>query len=483
MFALIAASGCGSSSSSGGLGSALEYVPKDAPLVIVFNTDPKGAQYQQLDKLLGKFPFGGQIKASIRTAIEQRGGYSYDKLKKTLGNDAVLAITDRAGFKESTATPPFVFAWKIKGTEDDATKAITTPNAVKVGKIGDLLVYRSGDGAFLTAKDGVVVEAGSMDRLRTALKTPDGDHMSVGQFHDALGDLDRDALIRGEGDFQAILDGGAGPNAASVRKVKWLGALRTFSFSLSAEKDGIASAFAVKTAGGLSAGDLPIAEGDQAAPVVRRAGELGFGVRDPAQIVRFGEAAAQATDPAGYAKYRRNKATLSKQLGADVDDDLIGQLTGNAAVSISLSGGFALRADLRDPAAAEATLKKVAPRLVKISKGRSVGLSTPKGGKGFYALAQANGDKVVFGVVGKTFVAASDASRAAQVAGQSPSVVPGAKGAFVLASDARALANAVAEQRGQGTAARIVTGALGDLIGSMRADTGGLTSELKLQIK
>jgi len=57
---------------------------------------------------------------------------------------------------------------------------------------------------------------------------------------------------------------------------------------------------------------------------------------------------------------------------------------------------------------------------------------------------------------GKSFVAATDAARAAQFAGESPSTVPGAKGSVVVATDARALANALAQQRGQGAAAQIV---------------------------
>jgi hypothetical protein len=162
---------------------------------------------------------------------------------------------------------------------------------------------------------------------------------------------------------------------------------------------------------------------------------------------------------------------------------VIGQLTGNSAVSIALNGDFAVRADVRDPAAAQATLKKAAPRLAKLAKAKSLGLSTPKGGQGFYALAQASGKKVVFGIVGKSFVAATDAGRAAQFAGQSPSVVAGAKGALVVASDARSLADAIAKQRGQGTAAQVLTGSLGDLTGSVDSETGGLTGNFKLQIK
>lgn len=461
---VLVAAGCGTKSSGSGLDTALSYVPKGAPLVVAIDTDPGGSQWQQVDKLIGKFPFGGQVKQQFKSAFSSRSGIDYDKdVKPLLGNDLVVAVTASPG----SGTPtPYVLAWKVG--DEGAAKDLLQKNSSKAG-------------TFSVVKDGVFVAADTKADLEAALKRAGGgDHMTEQDFTDSLGDLDKDSLVRVTGDFQALL---ADQSAAAASKVKWLGALRTFGLTFRAESDGIALAFDAKTEGGLQDKDLPLASGSQSAPVVRRAGEVGIGLRNPAQIVTFGQAVSQLTDPAGYANYTRQKAKLAKQLGVNIDRDVIGQLTGNSAVSIALNGDFALRADLRDPAAAEATLKKAAPRLVKIAKGKSLGLSTPKNGKGLYAIAQANGKKLVFGVVGKSFVAATDAARAAQFAGQSPSTVPGAKGSLVLASDARTLANAIAQRQGQGTAAQIVTGALGDLIGSIDAETSGITGNLKLHIK
>jgi hypothetical protein len=478
LLALIAA-GCGSSDSGSSLSAELKYVPKDAPLVIAFDVDRDGKQWKQVNELIGKFPFGGQVKGQFKTAFDQRSGLDYDKdLKPLLTGDVALAIT---AAPQGGGDPPFIVAWKVK--DSNAALRLVKTGATKSGSVDDTDVYRSKSGAgYAAVKDSTILAASTQDEIAAAFKRADGEHLSEGDFESSLGDLPKDSLMRMTGDLQALL--ASSPNAAAARKIKWLAALRTFGFVVTAEKDGLSLAFDVKTdSSGLSAADLPLAEGDAAPPVVRRAGEVGFAVRDLAQSVKFGEAAAQVTDAAGYAKYQRDKAKLGKQLGVDVDRDLIGQLTGNTTFSVSLDGQVAARADLRDPAAAEATLKKIAPKLVKLSKGKSVGLSTPKNGKGFYALAQANGDKVVFGVVGKSFVLASDAARAAQFAGQSPSLVPGAKGAAVVASDARALANAIAQKQGQGTAAQIVTGALGDLVGSAKATTSNLSGKLKLEIK
>jgi hypothetical protein len=479
-FALIP-TGCGTkSSSSSGLGDALSYVPKGAPLVMAVDTDPNGAQFKQIDKLIGKFPFGGQVKEQFKSAFESSSRIDYDKdVKPLLGHDLVIAVTSAEGM-HSGANHSYVAAWKVN--DADAAKRLVQSDASKAGSAEGTDIYRHGDGTFTAIKDDTLVAAGSQADLEAALKRPaGGDHMSEDDFNVSLEGLNQDALVRVAGDFQAILAGS--PKAATARKVKWLAALRTFGATASAEDDGIAWQFRVKTEGDLTDRDLPLAAGAESAPVVRRAGEVGIGIRNPAQVITFGEAVSRVTDPRGFARFQREKKSAGRKLGIDIDRDVIGQLTGNVAVSIALNGDFAARAELRDPAAAEATLKKAVPRLKRVAKGKSIGISTPRNGKGLYAVAEANGKKVVFGVVGKTFVAATDARRAAQFAGESPSTVSGLKGSFVLVSDARALANAIAEQRGQGTAARFVTGALGDLLGSVETDTGGLTANFKLQIK
>ena len=474
------ATGCGSKASSSGLGDELSYVPKGAPLVVAIDTDPKGAQWKQVDTLIGKFPFSGQVKQGFKRGFEGSSQLNYDKdVKPLLGHDLVLAVTSAQGLHSGGETP-YVVAWKVSDT--DAGKRLVQQRATKVGSAGGADIYRHDNGTFNTIKDGTVIAAGSQADVEAALaRAGGGDHLTEADFKAGLEGLNQDALVRVTGDLQAFI--GGDPKAAAARKVKWVDSLRTFGATLSADGDGLSWAFHLNTEGDLTDKDLPLAAGPEAPPIVKRPGEIGFGIRNPAQVVSFGEAVSQITDPAGYARFQREKKQAGRKLGIDIDRDLIGQLTGNVAVSVALNGDFAARADLRDPAAAEATLKKAVPRLKRVAKGKSIGISTPKNGKGLYAVAEASGKKVVFGVVGKVFVVASDASRAAQFAGESPSAIPGLKGSVVLSSDARALVNAIAEQRGQGTAARIVTGALGDLLGSVETDTGGLTANFKLQIK
>ena len=82
-----------------------------------------------------------------------------------------------------------------------------------------------------------------------------------------------------------------------------------------------------------------------------------------------------------------------------------------------------MRAELKDPQAFERTLAKVADVLPSFAEGAgfgTVGLSKPKGGQDFYALAQPDGDSVVFGVIDDVLVVANDPARAGQLAAAEP---------------------------------------------------------------
>ena len=477
LLALVAA-GCGSDSSGGGLETALRYVPKDAPLVVAVDTDPKGKQWKQVEKLLGKFPFGGQVKQQLKARFEASSSVDYDKdVKPLLGNDFVFAITSATGLREGAKTA-YLVAWKVKDV--DTAERLVKKGETKVGSASGADIYRSADGSGFTAIDGsTIVSAQGEDALKAALKRSDGDHMSESDFENALGDLPNDSLVRVTGDLEAILAGN--PGATSARQVKWIAALRTFGYVITAEKDGISTAFDLKTdSDGLTDADLPIAAGDEAPPVVRRAGEIGFGFRDLTHGNDFFTKVLKASDPAGYSRYLGLRARVLKQFGIKDVSELTDQLTGNATVSVALYSQFGLRSDLRDPAAARTTFKKLASGLAKRTHGT---LSTVAvGGDRLYKVV-ASGGTLVLGVVGKSLIAAPNEERAQQIAVQSPSKVAGAKGSIVMVSDARALANAIAQQQGRGTAAQIVTGALGDLVGWVSISTSDLEGKLKLQIK
>src|SRR6185503_12730383 len=107
--------------------------------------------------------------------------------------------------------------------------------------------------------------------------------------------------------------------------------------------------------------DLPIASGTDAPQLLERGdrgAEVAVSLRDPSQVVDFALAAAKVVNPAGYAQFETGKATIGRRLGIDVDDELLGQLTGDLAAVVTLDGNFGARAQLDDPDAFKGTLKK-----------------------------------------------------------------------------------------------------------------------------
>ena len=220
-------------------------------------------------------------------------------------------------------------------------------------------------------KDDTVIFAGDRQQLTQALKRAEGDdHLTEDAFNEGLDGLPDTALARVYADLEALLK--SDPDSADALKIKWVAALRTLGATVVAKDDGIDVDFRLRTEGDLSDADLPIAPGDEAPDVIKREGEVGLGIRDLAHIVKFAENAGQAVDPAGFGDYAKAKATIDKQLGVSLDDDLVGQLTGDVSASISIDGKFGVRAELKDPAGVRAHARQGCRRPAELRGGRRV---------------------------------------------------------------------------------------------------------------
>ena len=151
--------------------------------------------------------------------------------------------------------------------------------------------------------------------------------------------------------------------------MKWVDALRTFGATASFTADEVTVGFRLGTDGGdLSDEDLPMATGDESPSVLDLPNEIGVGLRDPAQVFSFGESAAQAVNPQGYSDYQTAKATIERRLDIDIDDDLIGQLEGDASLSVSTQGAVGARIQLADEAAFKRTLSKLEKELPEVAQ-------------------------------------------------------------------------------------------------------------------
>jgi hypothetical protein len=492
LFALLIAGCVGDDESGSALDSALSYLPKDAPFAMAIDTDVEGDQYKALQALVKKFPFGEQLQSSLRQQLEQSsGGVNFnDDVRPALGNPFVIGAANAASFTGESGETAFVAAIKAKDG-DSLDNLIDKTKPRETGEESGATLYED-DGDVFAVKDDTVIFANDRQQLTQALDRADGDdHLDEDTFNEGLDGLPDNALARVYADLEALLK--SDPGSADARRIKWVNALRTLGVTVVVKDEGIDVDFRVRTEGDLSDADLPIAPGDESPDVIKRSGEVGLGIRDLAHIVRFAENAGQAVDPAGFGDYAQAKKTIDRQLGVSLDDDLIGQLTGDVSSSLSIDGKFGVRAQLKDPQEFERTLAKVADVLPSFAEGAgfgTVGLSKPRGSEDFYALSQPDGDVVVFGVVDDVLVVANDPARASQLAGEEPVAVPGAKGSVVVSADAEQLVNTLLGQFGPalglgdlgGLGGAPFTRPLGDLNGFVSASTDELRGKLTLAI-
>jgi Protein of unknown function (DUF3352) len=440
------AAGCdGDDSSAGPLESALAYVPPGTPFAVAIDTDVEGDRYEALDDILGRFPSGDSIGRMLQEEIERSAeGVSYeDDVRPLLGNPFVVSATDPASFlSDSEEEEDFVAAIQVADT-DALDGLIEKTGAREDGEVAGATVYED-DGTVFAVEDDMVVFGASRELLETSLERADGDdHLEVDTFERSLEGLPEDALARIYLDLQALIE--QEPGGEEAQQVEWVGALRTLGIAATAVDDAIDVEFNLRTEGeDLSDEDLPLASGDEAARVVRIPGQVGFGLRDPSQVVSFFEVAFQTLDPQGFGDYETAKRAIARRYDVDVDQDVFGQLTGDLSVSVAVDGAFGARAEVADPDAFTETVDRLADALPQLGAGLGVTDVARRGN--LYEARLADGGRFFFGVRNDAFVAGSGPARAVAMSSQQPEEVPGASGSLVMSADAEQVALQVLRQ-------------------------------------
>ncbi len=366
VIAILAIAGCGGDSDSGAgpLDNALGYLPEDAPLVITIDTDVEGGQFKSIDKIADRFPFAGQIKKELQGRLES-GNVSFDDdVKPLLGNEFVVGATDvnslvnrgSSGGLDGGGDDDDEFVGAIQVEDKGKLEELIKKEGEDKGEESGAKIYEDNDGDAFAIEDDVLVVADSRERLNEALEQRDGDdRLTEKKFNQTVDGLPKEALVKLGGNLERLI--ASDPESKAATKVKWVAALRTFGAALSFKDDRVDLDFKLATDGGeLSDEDLPLATGDQSPGVLDLPKEIGVGLRNPAQVFRFGESAVQAVEPAQYADYQQTKAAAERRLGIDIDEDLIAQLEGDASVSVSTGGDVGVRIELADEAKFSDTL-------------------------------------------------------------------------------------------------------------------------------
>ena len=484
--ALLAA-GCGGEDGGSPLDTALSYLPDDVLFAVALETDLDGDQVRAVDDLLDEFVFADQARDFLREQVEQAAGGSFEEdIRPLTGNPVVIG-----GIRGEGGTMAGVGAIQVED-EDRLNDVLDRRGGRKIGESDGNALYQEGETVYAVDGD-VFVFADGRRAITAALERAGGDdHMDEESFDAALEGLPDGPLARLYVDMEAALR--SDPGSADARKVKWIDALRKMGLTVRARDGALDVDFRVATEGDLSEEDLPIASGDESPGVIEREGEIGLGIRDLAHIVRFAENAGQAIDPAGFGDYQRAKKTIDAQLGVDLDEDLIGQLTGDVSASVALDGGFGVRAELKDPAAFNRTLSRVVDVLPDFARGAGFGeveLGHVDGPDTIYMLtSRETGGTVAFAVIGDVLVVAERPPQVLELADREPGAVEDARGSAVLGADAEQVANAFIDQFGDafgipdvgGLGRAFITGPLGDLRGSLVAEPDALRGKLTLTL-
>jgi Protein of unknown function (DUF3352) len=483
----VLAAGCNGDESSGGaLESSLAYMPPNTPFAVAIETDVEGDQYRALDEILSRFPSGDALGQMLQDEIEQGAeGVSYeDDVRPLLGNPFVVSATDPASFIDDSDDDAFVAAIQVADT-DALDRLIDKSEAREDGEVSGATVYED-DGTAFAVEDDMVVFGGTRELLEDALERADGDdHLDVGTFERSLEGLPEQALARIYVDVQSLL--AQEPGGQAAQQVQWISAMRTLGMTASAADDAVEVEFNLRTDGEpLSDDDLPLASGDEAPQVVRIPGEVGFGLRDPSQVIAFFESTFQTLDPQGFGEYETGKRAISQRFDIDVDEDLFGQLTGDLSVSAAVNGAFGARAEVEDPQTFEQTVERVAQALPQLGEGLGVTDIARRGD--LFEARLADGGRFVFGVVDDVFVAGSNAARARAMASRQPEDVSGANGSLVVSADAEQVAlqvlRQVAPELGLGGifGGELFASPLDELNGSVATSTDAMRGSFSLTV-
>ena len=468
----MALAACGSSSAGSSTASdptidALSYFPPTSPFVMTVATAPQDAAVKRAQALEQRNP---QYQLAMTALLARLGemGINYDQdIRPLLGNPIALGA-------EGVRPSAFLATWVTRSAAA-ATRLVKKIGLAAAGSHDGAALY-AGRGLAIGLDGPVVIISQSTQLVDDAL-----DRHAAHQGFDrasytrATAGVTQGGVIEMFGDLTGVL---AQPSAAKARQVPWVDAITGYAASVSASSTGVAVSFHVSTTGRqLSASQLPIASG--AAPP-DTAGDLPIqmAIRDPAQIIDFARAAAQATDPAGYAAFVRRQAAIRRRSGFDLNA-LVGMLTGDLTIESDTHSTLA-RAQVSNPAAVTRMLSRMASTggTGVLRKGTKL---APLGG-GLYAIISRH-SVIEVGVIGDELAVGRSTPAQLRAYATAPAAAAAAGTGSVAFRIALAEVVRLGMHRQPSALEQELLDRLGDIVGSAGATTSGLNGTAHIALR
>ncbi len=425
-FALTAVllAGCGSSSSGSGspVTTELSYFSAGSPLVLSIATDPNSAAVKNAEALIAKFPVAGLGESALMSKIQQLGIDYQSDVKPLFGNPIMLGATG-SQLSSAGASSNFLFVWVTKDAGKLKSLIGKLGGAHSIGTHQGATLYQAGtttlaiDGATALLGPSAAIVDSALDRHAN------GGGITESDYSRTVSGLPQDALIQVFGNLTTAL---SQPSAIKARRIPWVAALRGYAVSISANSSGLTFQYRLDTSGAtLTPAQIPFAP--SSSPLLAGTMPITVGIQDPAHIVQFAESAAQAVNPASYAKYLARQANARKKTGVDLNS-LLGLLTGTLIVASDTHATMG-RAEVSDPSTASSDLAKLASAPKDVFS-KATGVKSIGGG--FYEIRE-SGTTLTVGVVGnQLLVGKASATQLRSFASSPTTPAAGAQGSVAF---------------------------------------------------
>lgn len=514
--------GGGSTASSGitdPLAEALAFIPSDAPVVGVLETDTSAGPLSKLQALGPRVPGSTLALGEVGSVL---GGVDLQaELLPLLGNPVVVGAVElpRDGSAAAPAGLPFripspgrlgrgvraaTVARDPAGLGDLFDRLSDSATVTSDGETRGFDVYtRPGDGVAFAVRGAILVVSGSRTDLGRALslhsRATAGGGATAGDGTGALTTASMRERFSGlpgrSASFARVavdLDGLLDADAADL-EVPWVGALQRAAFAVVPGDEAVDLRFRLATdPETVTDGDVPIATGPATpSPAAQDDEPVVLAFRDIAHTVEFARRTLRATDPQLARDLDAIEVNLRRFARVDPTSQLLLRLTGTTTITTGPEGGVEVRAEVADPEAIGDVLRRLKSisTLGSLAGGIGVdvetrGITIEDDGPDTYQVLRDGSPVARVGVLGEALVLSTDESADLQLLADAFPESPdeGARGAFSARLSVERLVELLGDRLGLSSEVERVLGPLDTVTLRARGETEAVSGVVRVAV-